>query len=158
MVVCCVLSSLVQPDAIAFQKRQRFSRCQLGGLPGEHNLVRVHRWERRFFDLIATSLFKMLQSPLELALNAAVGMMHQAAFTLRRDKAISSAAIVSCAASVRSRAQPITRREKASRTTARYTNSVSSRIYVMSAIQSWLMLVSFISPARLGYTRKPCRE
>ena len=55
---------------------------------------------------------------------------------LRSANAISSACIARVASKVRSSAQPITRREKASRITARYTNSVSSRMYVISATQS----------------------
>ena len=54
------------------------------------------------------------------------------------------------ASSVRPSAQPITRRENASSTTARYTNSVRKRMYVMSAIQSWLIAVGVMSRARFG--------
>jgi hypothetical protein len=52
---------------MACQKMQRLSRCQTGGLPGEHNLLRVLRSERRFLGFIATSLFKVLRRPVESA-------------------------------------------------------------------------------------------
>ena len=61
-----------------------------------------------------------------------------------------NAATANSASSVRPSAQPTTRRENASSTTARYTNSVRSRMYVMSATQSWLTAVGVISRARFG--------
>ncbi|MCA1371866.1 hypothetical protein I6F15_32125, partial [Bradyrhizobium sp. BRP14] len=42
-----------------------------GGRPGEANLLRVHRAERRFLDFIATSSFKVLRRPVESAQYAA---------------------------------------------------------------------------------------
>ena len=44
-------------------------------------------------------------------LRAAIRMMHQTRFYTRRDKAMRRALSVSCSSSVRSSAQPITRRE-----------------------------------------------
>lgn len=43
------------------------SRCHTGGLPGELNLVRIHKSEARLCTFIATSLFKALRRPVESA-------------------------------------------------------------------------------------------
>ncbi len=48
--------------------------------------------------------------------------------------------------------QPTNYREKASTIAARPTNSVVSRMHLMSATQSWLTPVSNIVPARFGKT------
>jgi hypothetical protein len=49
--------------------------------------------------------------------------------------------------------QPITRRENRSRMTARYTKPFAIRMYVKSAAQAWLTLVSTRPGSRFGYTR-----
>ena len=66
----------------------------------------------------------------------------------RSSNAMWSAARVRSSSTRRSSAQPITRREKASITTARYMNSASNRMYVISATQSWLMPLSGVSSAK----------
>jgi len=61
-------------------------------------------------------------------LHPLIGMMHQSGRGRRRANAISRAATANRASSVASRAQPIARRENASSTTAKYTNSSRSRM------------------------------
>jgi hypothetical protein len=59
-----------------------------------------------------------------------------------------SAETASFAPSVRPKAQPITRRENASSTTDKYTNSARNRIHVISAIESRLIAPGRISRAK----------
>ena len=71
-------SSLLIPDAIANQNRLRSSRPATGGRPGDGNGARPDRSDRCFRAPIATSS-RVLRRPFESALDAAVGMMEQAA-------------------------------------------------------------------------------
>ena len=49
------------------QNRHRFSRCQTGGRPGEHNLRRVDCSDFRFPVVIYTSKVRVLRRPVESA-------------------------------------------------------------------------------------------
>src|SRR5271169_1367497 len=69
-------SSLDRPAAINAQKRSRSSRRAIPGRPGDLNLSRNARSERRL-PAIATFLPVVLRRPLESALAATVGMMDQ---------------------------------------------------------------------------------
>src|SRR5467141_957376 len=70
-------SSLDRPAAINAQKRSRSSRRAIPGRPGDLNLSRNARSDRRL-PAIATFLPVVLRRPVDSALAAAVGMMDQA--------------------------------------------------------------------------------
>ncbi len=128
-------SSLDRPAAIEDQKRRRSSRRAIPGRPGEHNLSRKARSERRL-PAIATSCTPVLRRPLESALAALVAVMDdvaRAALTDRHLKASSTSSVRRWLAMD----QPTILRLQASRTTARYRNPPAVGTKVMSATQSW---------------------
>ena len=61
-------SSLERPVAIAAQNRTSSSRRAESGRPGECNLLRPDRSDRRLRTVIATSYARVLRRPIELAL------------------------------------------------------------------------------------------
>ena len=61
-------SSLERPVAIAAQNRTSSSRRAESGRPGECNLLRPDRSDRRLRSVIATSYARVLRRPIELAL------------------------------------------------------------------------------------------
>ena len=64
-------SSLERPVAIAAQNRTSSSRRAESGRPGECNLLRPDRSDRRLRTVIATSYARVLRRPIELAQYAA---------------------------------------------------------------------------------------
>ena len=60
-------SSLERPVAIAAQNRTSSSRRAESGRPGECNLLRPDRSDRRLRTVIATSYARVLRRPIELA-------------------------------------------------------------------------------------------
>ena len=70
-------SSLERPVAIAAQNRTSSSRRAESGRPGECNLLRPDRSDRRLHTVIATSYARVLRRPIELALHTAIAMVDQ---------------------------------------------------------------------------------
>ena len=64
---CGAASSLERPVAIAAQNRTSSSRRAESGRPGECNLLRPDRSDRRLRTVIATSYARALRRPIELA-------------------------------------------------------------------------------------------
>ena len=70
-------SSLERPVAIAAQNRTSSSRRAESGRPGECNLLRPDRSDRRLRTVIATSYARVLRRPIELALASPIAMVDQ---------------------------------------------------------------------------------
>ena len=66
-------SSLERPVAIAAQNRTSSSRRAESGRPGECNLFRPDRSDRRLRTVIATSYARVLRRPIELAQSTSIG-------------------------------------------------------------------------------------
>ena len=77
-------SSLERPVAIAAQNRTSSSRRAESGRPGECNLLRPDRSDRRLRTVIATSYARVLRRPVELAAYHVAGPASFSRFALIR--------------------------------------------------------------------------
>lgn len=101
-------SSLLCPEAIAFQNLFCSSRPAADGRPGDGNGTRPDRAERRLETFIATSNFLVLRRPHESALAAPIAMVHEPAAMNRSPIAryLLSASCTKPACAVREARQP----------------------------------------------------